>query len=211
MNFSAIAVAAFAVTSFMASTSPVTAQDDADINLWLAADTPVLQRIAALGKNPNATVKAEFIAGEQARYALNFQDTALVPTNDFGTTPQIVFVDFDSKTDAGEYVYTPDDRAAIIARILESYAQFNVEVVEIQPATGDFSTLTFNDGPPGGLASNIDFLNQDRTDSATVDVNPILPISTPAQIVLASGNIGAHELGHIFGLRHGDSFGPPGK
>ena len=91
----------------------------------------------------------------------------------FGTTPQVVFIDFDSQTEPGEYVYTSEDRAAIVARILDSYAEFNVEVVLTPPATGDFTTLTYNDGPTGGIASNIDFLNQDRSDSATVDVNAL--------------------------------------
>jgi hypothetical protein len=182
---------------------------DSEDTLWGGADTPTLQRIADLGPNPDPEMRAEFIAEEQALYRLNFQLDAILPSEAFGTTPQVVFIDFDSQTEPGEYVYTSEDREAIVARILDSYAEFNVEVVLSPPATGDFTTLTYNDGPTGGLASNIDFLNQDRSDSATVDVNG-LGFNTQAEIVLASGNIGAHELGHVFGLRHGDSYGAPG-
>ena len=64
---------------------------------WSSADTPVLQRIEALGPNPDDETKKTFLEQEQALYFLGIPDN-LVSPNEFNP-PQIVFVDFDSSTD----------------------------------------------------------------------------------------------------------------
>ncbi len=86
-----------------------------------------------------------------------------------------------------------------------------------------------------GRADNIDFRNQNRTDGAFADASfweflaqfdpsgglftalsgiPATASNLQDQVSLAvvnqSANTGAHELGHIQGLRHHDSFGAPG-
>ena len=90
----------------------------------------------------------------------------------------------------------------------------------------------------GGLAENIDFLNTNKKDRAVLDstdfidfliqVDPsgralesYFPLTRQGSetveeyvdklVVNGASNIGSHELGHILGLRHHDSFGPIGK
>ncbi len=84
-----------------------------------------------------------------------------------------------------------------------------------------------------GRADNIDNLNTDRSDNAFIDPNfweflaqfnpglfyalagvapsGDLKSDVSLAVVNQSSNTGAHELGHILGLRHHDSFGPPGS
>ena len=90
----------------------------------------------------------------------------------------------------------------------------------------------------GGVAQHIDFLNTDKGDTAVLDgtdfidfvfarpggvsslesflFTPKNPGETDEEyktrlIINGGANIGAHELGHICGLRHRDSFGPIGE
>ena len=76
------------------------------------------------------------------------------------------------------------------------------------PTEGDFSIITLNAGPAFGIAEAIDFRNIDRNDTATVNVNS--GASTSAEFVTLTTTVVSHELGHLLGLRHGDSFGPLG-
>lgn len=87
-----------------------------------------------------------------------------------------------------------------------------------------------------GRADNIDFLNSNQADNAFADVNfweflvqfdpsggifsafTTLPVDADnpleqqlsTAIVNQGSNTGGHEIGHIMGLRHHDSFGAPG-
>lgn len=126
---------------------------------------------------------------------------------------QVVLLDFDSGTDHA-YVYPVAQRSAIQAGIEAIYADFDFTFVQTAPLAGDYSTVTFNAGGPGGLASNIDTRNLDKNDSAVVNAVAILDLGfaavTPANIEAMSILIGAHELGHLQGLRHADSIGPIG-
>ncbi|MEO1237490.1 MAG: hypothetical protein AAFX76_11945, partial [Planctomycetota bacterium] len=130
----------------------------------------------------------------------------------FTGATQVVFLDFDSATDPGEVAYSTSQRNAVLAGIASNYAGFDYSFTLAQPTSGDFSTLTFNDGPVGGLADGIDFRNLDRNDNATVNINGLPDTtSSSANIVASSVFLGSHELGHIAGLRHGDSYGPLGS
>ena len=93
------------------------------------------------------------------------------------------------------------------------------------PGGGFFINIGF------GLAEDIDFRNLNRSDNAGVDANfwefliqsgngglfeaftglPATPDGLRTAILNQSANTGAHELGHILGLRHHDAFGPPGS
>lgn len=116
---------------------------------------------------------------------------------------QLVFLNFQS----GSINYTSSMRADIVDGMQTVYDDFDIEIQDTQPAA-PFSTINFNVGGPGGLAEQIDFRNLDASDSADVNVSG-LGLS-PSQYVGASITIGSHELGHLLGLRHGDSFGPIG-
>ena len=122
---------------------------------------------------------------------------------------QQVFVDFDSETDAGEHVYTAAERIQILDRMIDDYSRFNFSFTDVQPVAGDFSTVTVNDGPAFGIAEQIDPRNLDKNDTATIDVNS--GATTSSEFVTLTANVASHELGHLLGLRHFDSFGPIGS
>ena len=132
---------------------------------------------------------------------------------------QRVFLDFDSRTDGSERVYTSAERQAIVARLGAVYAGFHVEFWLTPPTTGEYATIYFNqsrdDGQPGGYSSEVDFGNRNLGGSSIVQINGLLdrpggPAATTENVVSASVWIAAHELLHLFGARHADAFGPIG-
>ena len=133
------------------------------------------------------------------------------------TPPQVVYVDFDTRTDANsEHVYTPTERAAILAGVTQDYAGFGYAFTSVTPIVGDYSTIFVNSGNTGGLADQVDFRNLDPNDDAEVNVNGIFggtgqPAATSQNFVAATTTLISHELGHLAGLQHGDSFGPIGS
>jgi len=122
---------------------------------------------------------------------------------------QTVFLDFDSHTDVGEHVYTVGERDAILAAIAVDFALFDYAFTLTAPVSGDYSILFFNRGDPGiYFYQDIDFRNLDPNDEADINVNVLA--TTSAEFVSYSATVGARMLGHLGGLRHGDSFGPIG-
>jgi putative cofactor-binding repeat protein len=135
---------------------------------------------------------------------------------------QVAYLDFDTETDEadGDHVYTTAERASIASRLNAIYSAFQVTFVLDVPSSGEYATIVFNKPRPssedsGGWASEIDFGNWNYGGIATVDVNGLLGVSggpeaTSATFVAASAWVAAHELAHLLGMRHADSFGPPG-
>ncbi len=119
---------------------------------------------------------------------------------------QVVYLNFA----AGAIVYTPAEQATILSIMDGHYAPWDYSFTLTAPTSGPFSTVTFNSGSPGGLAQHIDFGNTDMNDTAVVNVDG-LGIVGRSNIIMATANIGSHELGHLVGLRHADSFGPIGS
>ncbi len=146
-----------------------------------------------------------------------------------GDIGQVVFLDFDSETDpsANEYVYTTDDRVAIVGRLNAIFNGFNYTFVETRleaEARTKYSgrqyvTVAFNDGPGGGIggeSNELDFRNLYRGNRGTVSVNGLLggegqPALTVDNLRALTATVTAHELGHMAGLRHADAFGPIGS
>ncbi|NNJ72220.1 MAG: hypothetical protein HKP09_03455 [Enterobacterales bacterium] len=174
---------------------------------------------------------------------------------------QLVFLNFEQTNDTfpavsffgpgifASHQFTQIERDEIQRRIAADYAAFNVAFTQERPESGDYSTLNFEcqaasgqcvDFTRGilfGRAQAIDILNQDRNDSAFIDVGlwEVFAQIDPsgfflelfsglsladndgdvnallsAAVVNQASNTGAHELGHNLGLRHHDSFGAPG-
>lgn len=88
-------------------------------------------------------------------------------------------------------------------------------------------SVTFSATPPGGLCSTvslntglsspsgIDFQNKKKSGPATIHAPKNLEVigilaPTPAEVVLAAINLTAHEVGHLQGAAHHDSFIPVG-
>ena len=132
-----------------------------------------------------------------------------------GDESQVVYLDF--LPGAVDYS-AQSTRDAIQARLGAIYAAFNFTFTQTQPTTGPYETLYYN-VPAGSLlageATELDWRNLDLGGSASIDVSqfvggPDQPADTLTNIINISAAIGAHELGHLSGLIHGDAFGPIG-
>ncbi|HVK13313.1 MAG TPA: pre-peptidase C-terminal domain-containing protein, partial [Gemmataceae bacterium] len=139
---------------------------------------------------------------------------------------QLVYLDFDMFTTASKRVYVAADRDAVQARLEADYSPFGYRFTQVRPAGGAFATVFFNRTPffdvkgvpqSGGIADEVDWRNLNLTGTLAVDVNGFLGYTTRQvtpttnTFVALSATIAAHELGHLAGLRHLDSFGPIGS
>ena len=126
-----------------------------------------------------------------------------------GGATQVVHLDFLSRTLGAEHVYSATEQADILQRVRNDYAGFDFSFSLTAPVSGPYSTIYVNDGPEFGIASEIDFRNLNLSSSATVNLGTdSMPTS---QWVTLTANVISHELGHLVGLRHFDSFGPIGS
>ena len=152
-----------------------------------------------------------------------------------GGVTRTVFLDFNTDELPGQHVYSPTERDEIQAQLEADFADFSYTFTQTAPQSGAYTTITFNDpvlvGLEGGVASEIDWRNLDISGTATlsaaglvivpadaggVNVNNFLggpgePAATSPDFVGLSATIAAHELGHLSGLQHGDSYGPIGS
>ena len=138
---------------------------------------------------------------------------------------QVVYLDFDTYTVEGKRPYLPADRDAVQARMEADFSPFGYRFMQTRPVGPAYSTVFFNRNPfsikgvpqSGGIADEVDWRNIKLTGGVSVDVNEFLGYeteritATAANFVALSATIAAHELGHLSGLRHLDSFGPIGS
>lgn len=130
---------------------------------------------------------------------------------------QVFVLDFDSASGATlTHNYTPAERDQITSEMNALFAQFGMSATQVPPASGPFSTVTFN-ATVAGTAS-VDLRNVDTEDGALVNAKLMLETfgvppaqMTSEQIVRTSINIGMHEALHLVGARHQDSFTLPGQ
>lgn len=169
------------------------------------------------------------------RDAVNFQFGADIPS-------QVVFLDFSDglakysspydKLNATLYYSKPEfDSMELVPSIVEEisniFSPFDIEVVVVEPTSGDYSTVsiggshkdidsTINIGGSGkpmyellklsdttyGAASWVDIENKDKNDYAVVFSENIEgEVSGPSRKDRIVQTI-AHEMGHILGLAH---------
>jgi Ca2+-binding RTX toxin-like protein len=145
-----------------------------------------------------------------------------------GGSGQVIFLDFDSHTDAWEWQYDEIMRGAVRTRLVQIFDDFGYDVTTVRPATGPYLTIAINDGPAGGTTGEIDFRNLGLDGRATVNVSDLLPVVERAlvgaglpvpttvegwtpYVVNLTATIAGHEGGHALGLRHGDAYGAIGK
>ena len=137
-----------------------------------------------------------------------------------GGDTQAVYLDFDTNSGLGLHDYTQSERDQVQARLTVVYAAFAYTFTQSRPQGGAFTTITFNDpglyGLEAGKADSIDWRNLDRDDNVFVNVNGLIgrdgqPAATGANFVAMTVTVSAHELGHVSGLKHADSFGPIGS
>jgi hypothetical protein len=137
---------------------------------------------------------------------------------------QSVFLDFTTNPGNGTstHIYTASEQNSILTRIQGFYSSWDFSFSLTSPG-GTFSSVTFNaptdfngNALVGGIAQDIDFRNLIKNDNARVNANGLLggsgqPAATSTNFVNLTSFIGAHELGHLQGLRHADSWGPIGS
>ena len=134
-----------------------------------------------------------------------------------GEGSQIFVLDFDSGGGGTSgHSYTPAERDQITSEMNAQFAKLGMSATQVPPASGPFSTVTFNAASAG--TASVDLRNADKEDGALVNANLMLEILgvPPAQItsekiVRTSINIGMHEALHLVGARHQDSFTLPGQ
>jgi hypothetical protein len=140
-----------------------------------------------------------------------------------GNINQVVCVQFNVV--AGDIVYTSAEITAIMQGLAQDYAPFNyffttdlaTAQAEARPTGGQFVTLQINEGAAGGASTELNPGNIDLGGISLININPFLgdpaaglvPV-TDANIIGLTTTIAAHELGHLSGLQHQDSFGPIG-
>lgn len=130
---------------------------------------------------------------------------------------QVVYLDFDSQTSVSEdpldYEYSPVERTSIMTELGTILGPYDVTFTDTIPSEGLYSTLTFNVGS-GGDSDGVDLLNRKKNDNARVHVGAALDTVSadvnPSNVFLASVNLAVHEVSHLLGARHHDSFTVPG-
>ncbi|MCB9850354.1 MAG: hypothetical protein H6817_06575 [Phycisphaerales bacterium] len=126
----------------------------------------------------------------------------------------VYYLDFDPDSPGPIYPYSPTEKDIILDGLRMMYAAFPHMTFTLDEPPAPFSRVNFNSAAIG-TSTGIDFRNVASIDTASVNaimafdfVGEMSP--SPADIVKASINLAGHEIGHLEGLRHHDSFTPIG-
>jgi Ca2+-binding RTX toxin-like protein len=137
--------------------------------------------------------------------------------------PTTVYLDFTSFP-APDYAqpYAAADQAEIVRFLKQQFTLFGYTFVATPPTLGTFETITFNDpsvtGLEAGIVPEVNWRHLSEGDSALVNAADLTEVTLTEYPALdrhatwlgLTKTVAAHELGHLGGLRHGDSFGPIG-
>lgn len=112
------------------------------------------------------------------------------------------------------YAYSAVEMDVILAELEALYAPFPDIAFTLTEPTLPHSPVRFNTTAIG-TSTGVDFRNVASIDVASVNALKGLSFAgigspTPAEVVKASVNLAAHEVGHLEGLRHHDAFTPIG-
>jgi hypothetical protein len=121
--------------------------------------------------------------------------------------PQQVFLDF---SQAVTGVFDQSERLQVRDGLADLYRGFDIDFsIEVPP--GPHTRLSYDgNGLIGVALTGIDFRNVRVDDFGLVGTNGLQDLPSRQQINFAV-NVGGHEIGHMLGLRHYDSFGPIGS
>jgi len=131
--------------------------------------------------------------------------------------PHSYYLDFSPPTPdpVDVYAYSVFEKDEILAGMVDMYSDFGFMTFSLTvPVDPDYSPVRFNTMAIGS-SSGIDFRNVAFIDVASVnalkglDLVATGPHSSTA-VVKASINLAGHEVGHLEGLRHHDSYTPIG-
>jgi hypothetical protein len=189
--------------------------------LWLTLSAPA--GFATVVGNGNAATLKAGSRNVTLEGAAPLDDRAANPPAWQGQT-QVVFLNFTTYTTGSAHVYTSQEQTAILNQLQVDYTGFDFQFTLVQPSSGPYTTLFFNETPSsgeaGGSSSEIDWRNLNPSDTAAISANGLVggtgeppaidPVTGADNWVALSATIAAHELGHTAGLRHVDSLGPIG-
>ncbi len=125
------------------------------------------------------------------------------------------YLDFAPSVTGSVYAYSMPEKEAIVEGLEIMYAEFPMTFTLDEPTSGAYSTVSLNSAAIG-TSSGIDFRDLSAVDTAGVNALDGIEFASPGyspsstEIVKASINLAGHEIGHLEGLRHHDSFTPVG-
>jgi hypothetical protein len=127
----------------------------------------------------------------------------------------VYYLDFAPASPGPIYSYSPAEKMIILDSLSMMYAPFPDIMFALDEPAVPFSRVSFNTTAIG-TSTGIDFRNVAAIDTASV--NALLAFDflgetmpSPEDVVKASINLAAHEIGHLEGLRHHDAFTPIGS